>query len=143
MEKNNHMINAITNYISPKTHEQQKDKINTLNSNNHYLKIQQITKIYNQHITNIFELRIDDIMINIHYNSRNLEHQINTEFLRDITITTNQYQIDLPNQELTCAPLTSPLNKQYLKTIRATINCALTNQQIITHLTRVLPFFYA
>jgi tRNA-splicing ligase RtcB len=47
-----------------------------------------------------------------------------------------QYQIILPDRELACAPITSPLGKQYLGAMRAAINCALANRQIITHLTR-------
>lgn len=42
----------------------------------------------------------------------------------------------MPDRELACAPLNSPLGKHYLGAMRAAINCALANRQIITHLTR-------
>jgi tRNA-splicing ligase RtcB len=53
-----------------------------------------------------------------------------------MVIKAAQYQIVLPDRELACAPLNSPLGKQYLGAMRAAINCALANRQIITHLIR-------
>jgi len=46
------------------------------------------------------------------------------------------YDIELPDRELACAPIASPLGKDYLGAMRAAINCALANRQILTHLTR-------
>ena len=47
-----------------------------------------------------------------------------------------QYGIELPDRELACAPIESPLGEKYLGAMRAAINCALANRQIITHLVR-------
>ena len=44
--------------------------------------------------------------------------------------------ITLPDLELACAPIGSELGQRYLGAMRAAINCALANRQIITHLTR-------
>jgi tRNA-splicing ligase RtcB len=44
--------------------------------------------------------------------------------------------IELPDRELACAPIRSPLGERYLGAMRAGINCALANRQILTHLTR-------
>jgi tRNA-splicing ligase RtcB len=44
--------------------------------------------------------------------------------------------IRLPDCELACAPIKSDLGQQYLGAMRAAINCALANRQIITHLVR-------
>jgi len=46
------------------------------------------------------------------------------------------YGIHLPDRELACAPIASPLGEDYLGAMRAAINCALANRQIITHLVR-------
>jgi tRNA-splicing ligase RtcB len=53
-----------------------------------------------------------------------------------MAITAPQYGIDLPDRELACAPIDSPVGQDYLGAMRAGINCALANRQIITHLTR-------
>jgi tRNA-splicing ligase RtcB len=44
----------------------------------------------------------------------------------------------LPDRELACAPIESPLGQKYLGAMRAAINCALANRQILTHLTRLV-----
>jgi tRNA-splicing ligase RtcB len=95
-----------------------------------------VAEIFDPVVAKIFGLRVDDVVISIHCGSRGLGHQIGTEFLKDMAIAATQYQITLPDRELACAPLSSPLGKQYLGAMRAGINCALANRQIITHLTR-------
>ncbi len=42
----------------------------------------------------------------------------------------------LPDRELACAPIRSAVGQRYLGAMRAAINCALANRQILTHLTR-------
>jgi tRNA-splicing ligase RtcB len=46
------------------------------------------------------------------------------------------YGIDLPDRELACVPIDSPAGEAYLGAMRAAINCALANRQIITQLVR-------
>ena len=75
-----------------------------------------------------------DIVLSIHCGSRGLGHQIGTEFLTRMAAAASQYGIDLPDRELACAPIYSPVGQAYLGAMRAAINCALANRQIITHL---------
>ncbi|HXU92445.1 MAG TPA: RtcB family protein, partial [Gallionella sp.] len=44
--------------------------------------------------------------------------------------------IVLPDRELACAPIESELGRSYLGAMRAAVNCALANRQILTHLLR-------
>jgi tRNA-splicing ligase RtcB len=46
------------------------------------------------------------------------------------------FGIAIPDRELACAPVESELGRRYLGAMRAGINCALANRQIITHLVR-------
>jgi len=48
-----------------------------------------------------------------------------------------QYGIELPDRELACAPIASPVGESYLGAMRAAINCALANRQILTHMVRI------
>jgi len=136
IEEHGCMAGAEPHYVSPRARERQKDEMGTLGSGNHYLEVQRVTEIFDQTVANIFGLRVDDVVISIHCGSRGLGHQIGTEFLKDMAMSAAQYHIVLPDRELACAPLTSPLGKHYLGAMRAAINCALANRQIITHLTR-------
>jgi len=53
-----------------------------------------------------------------------------------MAIAAPQYGIVLPDRELACAPIISPIGQSYLGAMRAAINCALANRQVITHLVR-------
>jgi tRNA-splicing ligase RtcB len=44
--------------------------------------------------------------------------------------------LSLPDRELACAPINSPVGRSYLGAMRAGINCALANRQVLSHLTR-------
>ncbi len=135
-EEHGCMAGAEPHYVSAKARERQKDEMGTLGSGNHYLEVQRVTEIFDPVVAATFGLKIDAIVISIHCGSRGLGHQIGTEFLKDMAMSAAQYHIALPDRELACAPLDSPLGKQYLGAMRAGINCALANRQIITHLTR-------
>jgi tRNA-splicing ligase RtcB len=136
IEEHGCMAGADPHYVSPRARERQQDEMGTLGSGNHYLEVQRVSTIYDQAVAKIFGLRVDDVVISIHCGSRGLGHQIGTEFLKDMAMSAARHRIVLPDRELACAPLNSPLGKQYLGAMRAAINCALANRQIITHLTR-------
>ena len=53
-----------------------------------------------------------------------------------MAIAAADHGIRLPDRELACAPPQSPLGQRYLGAMRAGINCALANRQILTQLTR-------
>ncbi|MDI1293134.1 MAG: RtcB family protein [Methylobacter sp.] len=136
IEEHGCMAGAEPHYVTPRARERQKDEMGTLGSGNHYLEVQRVAEIFDQNVAKTFGLRVDDVVISIHCGSRGLGHQIGTEFLKEMVMSAAQYQIVLPDRELACAPLNSPLGKHYLGAMRAGINCALANRQIITHLTR-------
>jgi tRNA-splicing ligase RtcB len=53
-----------------------------------------------------------------------------------MAIAAPSHGIRLPDRELACAPLRSDLGREYLGAMRAGINCALANRQVITELVR-------
>jgi tRNA-splicing ligase RtcB len=108
----------------------------TLGSGNHYLEVQHVAEIYDPAAATAFGLKVGEVVVSIHCGSRGLGHQIGTEYLREMVMSAADYGITLPDRELACAPINSPLGQRYLGAMRAGINCALANRQIITHLTR-------
>lgn len=108
----------------------------TLGSGNHYLELQRVAEIYDHRVAQAFGLAVDDVVVSIHCGSRGLGHQIGTEFLRDMAAAAPRFGIVLPDRELACAPVESEIGQRYLGAMRAGINCALANRQIITHLVR-------
>ncbi|HET8700555.1 MAG TPA: RtcB family protein [Nitrococcus sp.] len=122
--------------VSVQAKDRQRDEMGTLGSGNHYLEVQRVAEVFDRDIGSAFGLSEDDILVSIHCGSRGLGHQIGTDFLQAMLDATAEYGIQLPDRELACVPIESPLGEAYLGAMRAGINCALANRQIITHLTR-------
>lgn len=83
-----------------------------------------------------FGLKPDEVVVTIHCGSRGLGHQIGTEFLREMLPAAAAAGISLPDRELACAPIKSDVGQRYLGAMRAAINCALANREIIGHYAR-------
>jgi tRNA-splicing ligase RtcB len=122
--------------VSAHAKKRQRDEIGTLGSGNHYLEIQRVAEIFDAATAPAFGLAVDDVVATIHCGSRGLGHQIGTEYLRSMVIAAAGHGIHLPDRELACAPLASDLGREYLGAMRAGINCALANRQVITELVR-------
>jgi len=128
--------------VSERAKTRQRHEMGTLGSGNHYLEVQQVASIYEPELAAAFGLAAGDLVVSIHCGSRGLGHQIGTEYLREMAIAAPQHGIILPDRELACAPLRSDLGRRYLGAMRAAINCALANRQIITHLVRRVVAHY-
>jgi tRNA-splicing ligase RtcB len=136
IEEHGCMAGADPAQVSDKAKERQRDEMGTLGSGNHYLEVQHVVETYDETIAAAYGIRRDDVLISIHCGSRGLGHQIGTEFLKSMALAASQHGIALPDRELACAPIHSPIGQAYLGAMRAAINCALANRQILTHLTR-------
>ncbi len=122
--------------VSDRAKKRQRREMGTLGSGNHYLEVQRVAEVYAPDIAVVFGLRTDDVLISIHCGSRGLGHQIGTDYLREMVIAAVGFGLALPDRELACAPIGSDLGQRYLGAMRAGMNCALANRQVVTHLTR-------
>jgi len=132
------IVNANPADVSDHAKRRQRCEMGTLGSGNHYLEMQRVATIYAPEIADQYGLAHDDIVISIHCGSRGLGHQIGTDYLREMVLSAAEFGITLPDRELACAPIRSALGQRYLGAMRAGMNCALANRQIITHLTRAV-----
>lgn len=136
IEEHGDMAGALPEAVSDKAKHRQRDEMGTLGSGNHYLEVQHIAEVFDAPVAAAFGLRVGEVVVSIHCGSRGLGHQIGTEFLKQMVVSAGQHGITLPDRELACAPIESPVGQAYLGAMRAGINCALANRQIITQLTR-------
>ena len=136
VEENGCIPGAVPDEVSARAKKRQREEMGTLGSGNHYLEIQHVRKIFDAKVAAVFGLSQGDIVVSIHCGSRGLGHQIGTEFLTRMVVAASTHGIELPDRELACAPIKSSLGQAYLAAMRAAINCALANRQIITHLVR-------
>lgn len=136
IEERGHMPGAVPGYVSAFACRRQHREMGTLGSGNHYCEVQVVEDIFDPAAAAVFGVEPQDVIVTIHCGSRGLGHQIGTEFLREMALTAARHGIDLPDRELACAPINSELGQRYLGAMRAGINCALANRQIISHLVR-------
>jgi tRNA-splicing ligase RtcB len=136
VEEHGAMAGADPAEVSDAAKRRQRDEMGTLGSGNHYLEVQHVVEVFDRDAADAFGLAVDDVVVSIHCGSRGLGHQIGTEYLREMAISARAAGIALPDRELACAPIRSPVGQRYLGAMRAAINCALANRQILTHLTR-------
>jgi len=136
IEEYGQMKHAKPGEVSEQAKKRQRDEVGTLGSGNHYLEVQNVVEIYDAEVAAAFGLRQGETVISIHCGSRGLGHQIGTDFLKSMVMAAKGYGIELPDRELACAPINSDLGQSYLGAMRAAINCALANREVITHLVR-------
>jgi tRNA-splicing ligase RtcB (3'-phosphate/5'-hydroxy nucleic acid ligase) len=136
IEERGRMQGANPKAVSARAKDRQREEMGTLGSGNHYLEVQRVAAIYDPDIASTFGIELNAAVLSIHCGSRGLGHQVGTEYLKEMAIAASGYGITLPDRELACAPINSPIGQQYLGAMRAAINCALANRQIITHLAR-------
>jgi tRNA-splicing ligase RtcB len=127
---------AAPEYVSDAAKRRQRKEVGTLGSGNHYLEVQYVGEVFDETAAAGFGLSKNQAVISIHCGSRGLGHQIGTDFLRAMAVAAPGFGIMLPDRELACAPIKSDLGVHYLGAMRAAINCALANREVITHLTR-------
>ena len=136
IEERGCMRGAVPKDVSRHAKQRQCDEMGTLGSGNHYLEVQFVSEVFDTTAADALGIKPGDVVVSIHCGSRGLGHQIGTEFLKSMAISAKDFGISLPDRELACAPINSRIGQLYLGAMRAAINCALANRQIITHLTR-------
>jgi tRNA-splicing ligase RtcB len=136
IEERGCMPGARPEHVSAQAKKRQRDEMGTLGSGNHYLEVQKVVQVFDVAVAQAFGVREGEIVISIHCGSRGLGHQIGTEFLKRMVVAAAEYGLSLPDRELACAPISAPVAQEYLGAMRAAINCAFANRQILTHLVR-------
>ncbi len=136
IEDGGRLAHARTECVSARARKRQRKEMGTLGSGNHYLEVQRVADVFEPAAAEAFGLRAGDAVVSIHCGSRGLGHQIGTEALREMVVSAKESGIRLPERELACAPIDSPVGRDYLGAMAAAANCALANRQIITALAR-------
>lgn len=136
IEEHGCMEGARPELVSLQAKRRQADEMGTLGSGNHYLEVQQVTEVYDPTVAQAFGVAVGDVLVSIHSGSRGLGHQVATDYSQRMIEAAHKYGLELADLELACAPIQSEEGQAYLGAMRAAINCALANRQILTHLAR-------
>jgi tRNA-splicing ligase RtcB len=136
VEEGGQMRDAKPESVSDRARARMRDEVGTLGSGNHYLEVQEVAEVHDAAAAEAYGLEGGDVVVSIHCGSRGFGHQIGTEALREMLDAGRRHGIELPDRELACAPVRSKEGERYLGAMRAAINVALANRQVLTHLAR-------
>jgi tRNA-splicing ligase RtcB len=122
--------------VTERAFERGSSQLGTLGSGNHFAEIQYVSEVYDRQAARAFGLTEDQVTVLIHSGSRGLGHQVCTDHLKVMVKAAARYGIELPDQQLCCAPIASPEGARYLAAMAAAANYAFANRQVMTHWAR-------
>jgi tRNA-splicing ligase RtcB len=122
--------------VSARARHRGAEQIGTLGGGNHFLELQRVEAIYEPDAAEAFGLRLGQLTVLIHSGSRGLGHQVCTDFVKRMDERLGYYGIELPDRQLSCAPIESPEGRDYLRAMAAAANYAWANRAAIAHRVR-------
>ena len=122
--------------VSPHAKERGKNQLGTVGSGNHFVEVGHVSEVYDHRAAHLLGLDLGTVTVFIHSGSRGLGYQVCDDYLDRMVKAAAKYGIELPDQQLCCAPLASPEAKQYLGAMNAAANYAFANRQLMSHYVR-------
>ena len=122
--------------VSNRAMERGKAQLGTLGSGNHFVEVGYVAEVFDEVVAQALGLWKDQVTITVHTGSRGLGHQVCDDYIRVMMDAARKYQIELPDPQLCCAPISSTEGEQYLEAMACAANFAFTNRQMITHWVR-------
>lgn len=136
LEENGKMKDAQAEKVSEKAKKRGIPQLGSLGSGNHFLEVQKVEKIYNDHAAQKFGIKKGGIAVLIHSGSRGCGHQVCSDYLRIMDKAYKRHKINIPDRQLACAPVDSDEAQDYFKAMAAAANYGWANRQMILHWVR-------
>jgi len=127
---------AAPDAVSERAYERGMDQLGTLGSGNHFLEVQVIDQICDSALAERLNLEIGQVMVMIHSGSRGFGYQVCEDSLENTRHALTKYRIQVPDIQLSCAPVHSSEGKQYFAAMRCAANFAWANRQCLMALAR-------
>ena len=122
--------------VSDRALERGAGQLGSLGSGNHFAEIQWVDEIYDAAAAAAFGLRAGEVTVMIHSGSRGLGHQVCSDSLESMLDAGARHRIELPDRQLSCAPIRSREGQRYLAAMAAAANFAFANRQVMSHWAR-------
>lgn len=129
-------LGADATCISARAKERGRDQLGTLGSGNHFMEVQVVDEIFDEHAAGIFGLVPGRITVMIHCGSRGLGHQVCTDYVAQMLSNQTAFGIKLADRQLACAPMSSSIGQAYFAAMKGAANFAFANRHIIGHQVR-------
>lgn len=135
-ESGGQLAGADSRAVSVRARERGSGQLGTLGSGNHFLELQRVDAVYDPNAAKAFGLARDQVTVLIHSGSRGLGHQVCSDFVKRMDATLAKYGIELPDRQLSCAPMSSREGQAYLAAMAAAANFAWANRAAIAQRAR-------
>jgi len=122
--------------VSERAMERGRDQLGTVGSGNHFVEVGYVAEVFDEKVAQALGLWKDQVTVFVHTGSRGLGHQVCDDYIRLMMDAARKYQIELPDPQLCCAPVSSPEGERYLRAMASAANFAFTNRQVISHWVR-------
>jgi len=119
--------------LSARALERGRPQLGTLGAGNHFIEIGRVVEVFDEPAAAAFGLAPDGLTLMIHSGSRGLGYQVCDDWLDAMRRAMVKYKISVPDQQLACAPITSPEGEGYLGAMNAAANYAWANRQVMMH----------
>jgi tRNA-splicing ligase RtcB (3'-phosphate/5'-hydroxy nucleic acid ligase) len=136
LEEGGCMPQADPELVGNRARQRGAGQLGTLGSGNHFAEVQRVAEVYDEDAAAAFGLAREQVTVMIHSGSRGLGHQVCSDHLKGMLAVAARHGIELPDRQLSCAPLASPEGKRYLGAMAAAANYAFANRQVMTHFVR-------
>ncbi len=137
-EEDGCMEGANPDFVSSMAINRGNDQVGTLGSGNHFIEIQQVSEVFNPAAARMMGLYEGQITIMIHSGSRGLGHQVCSDYLKIMQKADFNRQINLPDRQLACAPISSSEGMRYYGAMACAINYAMVNRHCMAHWVRAV-----
>jgi tRNA-splicing ligase RtcB len=136
IEEGKRMEGAEPGNVSAMAKKRGASQLGTLGAGNHFAEVQKVESISDARIAKAFGLEKDMVVVMLHSGSRGYGHQICSDYIKVLFDYQKRNNITVPDPELGYTHIGSREADSYLGSMRAAINFAFANRQIMTHFIR-------
>jgi tRNA-splicing ligase RtcB (3'-phosphate/5'-hydroxy nucleic acid ligase) len=119
--------------LSERARQRGSGQLGTMGSGNHFVELARVDAVFDREVADAFGLCEGQVTAMIHSGSRGLGHQVCSDYVRRMDAALPSYGIELPDRQLSCAPLDSADGRAYLAAMAAAANFAWANRHAIAH----------
>ncbi len=132
MEEFGKMAEADASKVSATAKKRGKRQVGTLGAGNHFVEVQYVQRIFDEKIARAFGLWEGQVVVMIHTGSRGFGHQVASDYIHAFMPLAREKKLFLPDEELVYLPIKEELTQDYLSAMKAAVNFAFVNRQMIT-----------
>ena len=119
-------------HVSDRAVERGAPQLGSLGAGNHFLEVQVVEEIFDDHAANAMGLFAGQVCVMMHSGSRGVGHQVCTDYLKRVDEVMRSVGIELPDRQLACVPIEHQAAQEYLGAMYAAANFARANRHVLT-----------